>query len=74
VAGSPGGATPASIQRCTDAVVRARSISLNGVAAGVFDAEDGPNDEFIFGLDRILDGIEDLIRSRTGRSAGQADA
>jgi hypothetical protein len=30
-------------------------------AAGVFDAEDGPDDEFIFGLDRILDGIEVLI-------------
>jgi AcrR family transcriptional regulator len=29
--------------------------------AGVFEAEDGPDDEFIFGLDRILDGIEALI-------------
>jgi hypothetical protein len=27
----------------------------------VFEAEDGPDDEFIFGLDRILDGIEALI-------------
>jgi|HubBroStandDraft_6_1064221.scaffolds.fasta_scaffold20269_5 AcrR family transcriptional regulator len=36
------------------------------IAAGVFDAEDGPDDEFIFGLDRILDGIEDLIDGRTG--------
>jgi AcrR family transcriptional regulator len=32
------------------------------IAAGVFEAEDGPDDEFIFGLDRILDGIEDLVR------------
>ena len=32
------------------------------IAAGVFEAEDGPDDEFIFGLDRILDGIEALIR------------
>ena len=31
-------------------------------AAGVFEAEDGPDDEFIFGLDRILDGVEVLIR------------
>jgi len=31
------------------------------IAAGVFDAADGPDDEFIFGLDRILDGIEALI-------------
>ena len=37
------------------------------IAAGVFDAEDGPDDEFIFGLDRILDGIEDLIQARTRR-------
>jgi AcrR family transcriptional regulator len=29
--------------------------------AGVFEADDGPDDEFIFGLDRILDGIEALI-------------
>jgi hypothetical protein len=37
------------------------------IAAGVFDAADGPDDEFIFGLDRILDGIEDLIQGRTRR-------
>jgi AcrR family transcriptional regulator len=29
--------------------------------AGVFDAADGPDDEFVFGLDRILDGIERLV-------------
>ena len=27
------------------------------IAAGVFEAADGPDDEFIFGLDRILDGV-----------------
>jgi Tetracyclin repressor-like, C-terminal domain len=32
------------------------------IAAGVFEAEDGPDDEFMFGLDRILDGIEVLIQ------------
>ncbi len=37
------------------------------IEAGVFDAADDPDDEFIFGLDRILDGIEDLIPARTGR-------
>jgi AcrR family transcriptional regulator len=37
------------------------------IAAGVFDVADGPDDEFIFGLDRILDGIELLIQARTGR-------
>ena len=34
------------------------------IAAGVFDAADDPDDEFIFGLDRILDGIEALIQPR----------
>jgi len=36
------------------------------IASGVFDAADGPDDEFVFGLDRILDGVEAL--------AGAADA
>jgi len=35
------------------------------VAAGVFDTYDDPDDEFIFGLDRILDGIDALITKRT---------
>ncbi|MGD0560333.1 MAG: TetR/AcrR family transcriptional regulator [Streptosporangiaceae bacterium] len=29
--------------------------------SGVFDTSDPPDDEFVFGLDRILDGIERLI-------------
>jgi AcrR family transcriptional regulator len=29
--------------------------------AGVFEDDDGPDDEFIFGLDRILDGVGALI-------------
>src|SRR5580704_16583953 len=32
------------------------------LGAGVFEIEDGPDDEFIFGLDRILDGVEVLIQ------------
>ena len=36
------------------------------IAAGVFDAADDPDDEFIFGLDRILDGVEVLITRRRG--------
>ena len=31
------------------------------LAAGVFDAADDPDEEFTFGLDRILDGIEVII-------------
>jgi AcrR family transcriptional regulator len=36
------------------------------VAAGVFDTADDPDDEFIFGLERVLDGIEALV-GRDGR-------
>ncbi|GAA2446372.1 TetR/AcrR family transcriptional regulator [Streptomyces macrosporus] len=32
--------------------------------AGVMDRPDGPDDEFVFGLERLLDGIEVLVRSR----------
>jgi AcrR family transcriptional regulator len=35
------------------------------IEAGVFEADDGPDDEFIFGLDRILDGVEVLIARLT---------
>jgi hypothetical protein len=34
------------------------------LAAGVFDADDPPDAEFVFGLDRVLDGVEALIRQR----------
>lgn len=33
------------------------------LASGVLDRADEPDDEFIFGLDRVLDGIEVLVRS-----------
>jgi len=32
--------------------------------AGVFDVHDDPDDEFIFGLERILDGLDALVRTR----------
>jgi AcrR family transcriptional regulator len=32
------------------------------LASGVFDVADDPDDEFIFGLDRILDGVAALVR------------
>jgi AcrR family transcriptional regulator len=37
------------------------------IEAGVFDEPDGPDDpdaEFVFGLERVLDGIEALVRAR----------
>jgi AcrR family transcriptional regulator len=34
------------------------------IAAGVFDVHDDPDDEFTFGLERILDGVGALIESR----------
>ena len=35
------------------------------IAAGVFDVADGPDDEFVFGLDRILDGVGVLVERVT---------
>jgi AcrR family transcriptional regulator len=32
--------------------------------AGVFDRADPPDDEFAFGLERLLDGVEALVRAR----------
>ena len=32
--------------------------------ADVMDQPDGPDDEFVFGLERLLDGIEVLVRER----------
>jgi hypothetical protein len=34
------------------------------IAAGVFDSSDDPDDEFLFGLERLLDGVEALMRAR----------
>jgi hypothetical protein len=39
------------------------------IAAGAVEDDAGPDDEFVFGLDRILDGLETLIRSRTDTGA-----
>jgi AcrR family transcriptional regulator len=39
------------------------------IAAGVFGAEDDPDAEFVFGLERILDGIEALVRIRESPAA-----
>ena len=38
--------------------------------AGVFDRADPPDDEFAFGLERILDGVEALIRARAQPRSG----
>ena len=35
------------------------------IASGVFETFDPPDQEFIFGLDRILDGIEGLVTERS---------
>jgi AcrR family transcriptional regulator len=40
------------------------------LAAGVFDAADDPDDEFTFGLDRILDGIEVLVQALSHHTDG----
>jgi AcrR family transcriptional regulator len=38
--------------------------------AGVFDRADPPDDEFAFGLERLLDGVEALVRVRSAGRAG----
>jgi AcrR family transcriptional regulator len=51
-----------ALRRLTDAD---RFPALHAVLdAGVFDRADPPDDEFAFGLERILDGIEALMRAR----------
>jgi AcrR family transcriptional regulator len=51
-----------TLRRLTDAD---RFPALHAVLdAGVFDQADPPDDEFAFGLERILDGIETLVRAR----------
>jgi hypothetical protein len=39
------------------------------IEAGVFDQADDPDDEFIFGLDRILAGVAALIHPPAGASS-----
>ncbi|MEU7653012.1 TetR/AcrR family transcriptional regulator [Micromonospora taraxaci] len=36
------------------------------LSAGVINQDDDPDDEFVFGLDRILDGVEALMERRAG--------
>jgi AcrR family transcriptional regulator len=50
------------LRRVTD---RERFPALTAVlATDLFDVDDDPDDEFRFGLERILDGIEVLVRTR----------
>jgi AcrR family transcriptional regulator len=52
------------IARLTD---RERFPALHAVlASDVVARDDDPDDEFVFGLDRVLDGIDALIRARSG--------
>jgi AcrR family transcriptional regulator len=37
------------------------------LASGALDQDDDPDDEFVFGLERVLDGVDVLVRSRTPR-------
>jgi AcrR family transcriptional regulator len=34
------------------------------IASGIFDQDDDPDEDFAFGLERVLDGIEALMRAR----------
>jgi AcrR family transcriptional regulator len=53
------------IRRLTDAE---RFPALHAaLASGALDQDDDPDDEFVFGLDRVLDGVDALVRTRTAR-------
>jgi AcrR family transcriptional regulator len=39
------------------------------LASEAFEQDDDPDDEFVFGLERILDGIAALVRTRTPRAS-----
>lgn len=41
------------------------------LASGVFAQDDQPDDEFTFGLERVLDGVEALVRAREARAPGR---
>ncbi len=70
-----GGGTPdeamssyaALLRRLTDAERFPAVTAL--LAAGTFDRADDPDDEFRFGLDRVLDGIEALVQRRAAEPA-----
>jgi AcrR family transcriptional regulator len=38
------------------------------LASGVFDQDDDPDDEFVFGLERLLDGVEVLVENRASKA------
>ncbi|MFF3604994.1 hypothetical protein [Streptomyces sp. NPDC002463] len=41
------------------------------LSAGGYDEEGGPDDEFVFGLDRVLDDVQRLIEVRGAAPAGR---
>jgi AcrR family transcriptional regulator len=64
---SPDATVMVSWQRVIDRFADAdRFPELRAVAAsGVLDQDDDPDDEFQFGLERVLDGVEALVRARS---------
>jgi AcrR family transcriptional regulator len=53
------------ISRLTDAE---RFPALHAaLASGALDQDDDPDDEFLFGLERVLDGIDVLVQARSAR-------
>ncbi|MFC4017816.1 TetR/AcrR family transcriptional regulator [Micromonospora sp. GCM10011542] len=68
----PGELMPAYRRTLSRLADPARFPALHRVlAAGVLDQDDDPDDEFTFGLDRILDGVETLVRARASAGAGR---
>jgi len=65
-AGNAGRVMPSwgeTLRRMTDA---ASFPALHAaLGSGAFDQDDGPDDEFVFGLARVLDGVEALVAERS---------
>ncbi|MEV5694056.1 TetR/AcrR family transcriptional regulator [Micromonospora globbae] len=62
----PGAVMPAYARLVARLADPARFPALHAVlASGALDSDDDPDDEFTFGLDRLLDGVETLVRART---------
>ena len=62
-------------QRLARLADRERFPALHAVlSAGVFDVTDDPDDELVFGLERVLDGVEALVAARASGVRDTPDA
>ncbi|MFC9394564.1 hypothetical protein ACFTWS_15600 [Streptomyces sp. NPDC057027] len=63
--------TPRSSRVCRTAIRSVIGAGHAALSAGGYDEEGGPDDEFVFGPDRVLDGVQRLIEARGATTAGR---